>query len=56
MGPTKLTTTATERDWQASRNKNAPGHRGHFLQVVDKLGGDVGNQSTFQVTNAVFEK
>ena len=57
MGPTKLTTTATERVWQTGLGKKMPPDNGGiFLWVVDKLGGDVGNQSTFQVTDTVLEK
>ena len=33
-----------------------PDTGGIFLRVISKLGGDVGNQSTFQVTNTVLEK
>ena len=33
-----------------------PDTGGIFLRVIDKLGGNVGNQSTFQVTNTVLEK
>ncbi|SVC21592.1 uncharacterized protein METZ01_LOCUS274446, partial [marine metagenome] len=33
-----------------------PDNGGIFLRVVDKLGGDVGNQPAFEVADTVFEK